>query len=90
MAGWSCERQCVGRIVHRDGADLSFREPLAPHSGNDVLENVAIAVPAIGDKPVLCEDVLRDHNSVAIARVGDAPDEVSRCASLGMSISARG
>ena len=58
-----CESEYPGRVVHSYRSNRIFRKILASHSGNDVLENVAVAVPAISDKPVFRADVLANHNS---------------------------
>ena len=71
-----CESEYPGRVAHSYRSNRIFRKTLASHFGNDVLENVAVAVPAIFHKPVFREDVLTDDDSVGIAGVGDALYEI--------------
>ena len=71
-----CKSEYPGRVAHSYRSNVIFRKPLASHFGNDVLENVAVAVPAIANKPVLGGDVLTNDNPVGVAGVGDALYEV--------------
>ena len=68
----------------------SSGKPLAAHFGNDVLENVAVAVPAISDKPVFGADVLAMTTRSVYPASAMRLMKSSLWASLGISISARG
>ena len=63
MPAWQilCESEHPSRVAHSYSSNHILRKPLASHSGNDVLENVAVAVPAIANKPVLGGDVLTNY-----------------------------
>ena len=53
-----CESEQPSRVVHGYRSNRIFRKALASHFGNDVLKNVAVAVPAISNKSVFREDVV--------------------------------
>ena len=47
-----CESKYPGWVVHSYRSNRVFRKTLASHSRNDVLENVAVTVSSISNKPV--------------------------------------
>ena len=66
-----------GRVLDGYLSDEIFREPLAQHLWDDVLEDVPVAVSTVPDKPVFRADVVAHDDLAGIASVGDALDEPS-------------
>ena len=87
MPAWRtlCESEYPGRVAHGNRSNHIFRKTLASHFGNDVLENVAVAVPAIFHETVFRADVLANDDFVGVAAVCYAPYEIQPLGIAGTS-----